>query len=326
MKQRLDWLDFQKGIAIFLVVLGHVYQTCLQDTGAMFKLIYTFHMPFFFMLSGILGYKAIERGFFSNMRKKAISLLLPFVTCGLAFSLAFDKVEELLLGDFHAGYWFLLSLFTCWMFFIPLLKMEKRIPSFKGKMVVDMLILLAPFFLAKLIVPYIPQQVVSALSLGFTFAFYRFFVVGYFIGLIYSIYNLGGAFVVTNDVMKSAFAVLFCIVAIAYVKSVSWLPLLTDTGLQLLLCLGFFALLLLYKEYSNVRVASAIEYVGKNSLIVYCFHYFMFNLIDLSCLNVESEGVKLIVAIVMSVLIIVVVLTLLVPLKNKYLSKLFLGK
>lgn len=105
-------------------------------------------MPFFFMLSGILAWKAVERDFFTNIRKKAISLLLPFITCGLAFSLAFDKVEEFLFSDFHAGYWYLLSLFTCWTIFIPLQKLINRIYAFKGKMVVDMVILLSPFFLA----------------------------------------------------------------------------------------------------------------------------------------------------------------------------------
>lgn len=169
------------------------------------------------------------------------------------------------------------------------------------------------------------QLVVSTLSLGFTFAFFRFFVLGYFIGLTYNKYNLG-AFVVKNDITKAVLSILFCFAAISHIKSASWLPLLTDTSLQLVLCLGFFALLLLYKENASARITSTIEYVGKNSLIIYCFHYFVFNLIDLTFLNVESEGMKLIITITMSVLIIIVVLTLFVPLKNKYLSKLFLGK
>lgn len=38
--QRLQHIDFMKGVAIFLVVLGHVYQFCLNNYGTMFKFIY----------------------------------------------------------------------------------------------------------------------------------------------------------------------------------------------------------------------------------------------------------------------------------------------
>lgn len=61
MTQRLDWIDFAKGIAICLVVLGHagigITTAEISDPhnllGLIDKTIYAFHMPFFFMLSGI---------------------------------------------------------------------------------------------------------------------------------------------------------------------------------------------------------------------------------------------------------------------------------
>ena len=60
---RIEWLDSLKGFAIFLVVVGHVvlgylragifpeYQWSLQLTH---DLIYSFHMPLFFLISGFL--------------------------------------------------------------------------------------------------------------------------------------------------------------------------------------------------------------------------------------------------------------------------------
>ncbi len=58
--QREDWIDVLKGLAIILVVLGHVLdgatgQSLFADDGWMVKLheaIYIFHMPLFFLLSG----------------------------------------------------------------------------------------------------------------------------------------------------------------------------------------------------------------------------------------------------------------------------------
>lgn len=47
--KRLDWVDIAKGIAIVLMILGH---SSLPNTIQ--NWIYSFHMPFFFFISGVL--------------------------------------------------------------------------------------------------------------------------------------------------------------------------------------------------------------------------------------------------------------------------------
>lgn len=50
--QRKNWIDWTKSICMFLVILGHTH---IDDSGIMVKkIIYTFHMPLFFFISGIL--------------------------------------------------------------------------------------------------------------------------------------------------------------------------------------------------------------------------------------------------------------------------------
>ena len=52
-QQRINWIDWSKVFAIYLVVLGHL----VQRTGIelyIFYFIYLFHMPFFFFISGYL--------------------------------------------------------------------------------------------------------------------------------------------------------------------------------------------------------------------------------------------------------------------------------
>lgn len=65
--QRLGWIDSAKGIGIVLVVVGHAWRG-LQTSGlindpalyhAIDSTIYSFHMPFFFFLSGILIERAL---------------------------------------------------------------------------------------------------------------------------------------------------------------------------------------------------------------------------------------------------------------------------
>ena len=61
--------------------------------------------------------------------------------------------------------------------------------------------LFLPFVIHKLLINYIPTEVDEALSLNFTFTYYRFFVIGYFLGLYYhklkSPYTLGLSVVLT---------------------------------------------------------------------------------------------------------------------------------
>lgn len=47
--KRIDWIDVAKGIGIILMVMGH---TSMPD--AINRWIYSFHMPLFFLLSGLL--------------------------------------------------------------------------------------------------------------------------------------------------------------------------------------------------------------------------------------------------------------------------------
>lgn len=46
--QRIDWIDSVKGLGIILVYIGHCYIPAVND------LIYSFHMPLFFIVSGFL--------------------------------------------------------------------------------------------------------------------------------------------------------------------------------------------------------------------------------------------------------------------------------
>lgn len=49
-RERVLWLDYAKGLLIILVVLGHV----MPENALMHSWIYSWHMPAFFVLNGIL--------------------------------------------------------------------------------------------------------------------------------------------------------------------------------------------------------------------------------------------------------------------------------
>ena len=53
-KKRIDWIDYSKGILITLVISGHAIPEFGLHLGFLEKIIYSFHMPAFFILSGYL--------------------------------------------------------------------------------------------------------------------------------------------------------------------------------------------------------------------------------------------------------------------------------
>ena len=49
-KKRIEWIDISKGIAILLVIFGHV---SILPWAPYKKLIFSVHMPLFFIVAGL---------------------------------------------------------------------------------------------------------------------------------------------------------------------------------------------------------------------------------------------------------------------------------
>lgn len=84
-------IDFLKGFAIILVVLGHVvqYGHPNYNENIVYKLIYSFHMPLFMFLSGWVMNYSLKKDFVLSvfMKKRFIQLMVPFITWAILGSL-----------------------------------------------------------------------------------------------------------------------------------------------------------------------------------------------------------------------------------------------
>lgn len=67
-------IDIAKGIGILLVVFAHV-----NYTPALLTYIYSFHMPLFFVISGMLFRKEKYRSFGVFLKRKFITLICPYL-------------------------------------------------------------------------------------------------------------------------------------------------------------------------------------------------------------------------------------------------------
>ena len=119
-KIRLEWLDIAKGITIILMVMGH---SAIPNELARF--IFAFHMPLFFIASGITTKYPSFLAFF---KKKSKGLLFPFIiysiiVLALKAVLIHNSIYEeftnwLKYGWLGMALWFVpvlyLSLIVCW--------------------------------------------------------------------------------------------------------------------------------------------------------------------------------------------------------------------
>lgn len=84
-KTRLTYIDIARGIAILLVVIGHINQFYRNNLGIsnpqILSFIYTFHIPLFFIISGMLfsekSFKDVS--FTKFLLKKIKTLIVPYL-------------------------------------------------------------------------------------------------------------------------------------------------------------------------------------------------------------------------------------------------------
>lgn len=77
-RERIQWIDMLKGITMILVVIGHMD---FANDGIVKTYLYSFHMPLFFMISGMtyaLGKGPSQISFRDFALKKTGQLLLPY--------------------------------------------------------------------------------------------------------------------------------------------------------------------------------------------------------------------------------------------------------
>lgn len=136
MKQRIEYFDLLKGIAIFLVVMGHVITMCIRgiDSAFIFKLIGQVHMPVFFFISGYLTYKDSFAA--PALKKRFLQLIVPFFLVSALWIWYFPhsslgspisaSVTDMYCSFWKDGYWFTLCLFMLFLVYWPLSAVLRR--------------------------------------------------------------------------------------------------------------------------------------------------------------------------------------------------------
>lgn len=91
-RKHIEWIDVAKGIGIFLILFGHVSYEL--KTRYIHTIIYTFHIPAFFVLSGLVFSIKPGAKFLSFVKNKVFRIAIPliiFVTMGLIVALSIKR-------------------------------------------------------------------------------------------------------------------------------------------------------------------------------------------------------------------------------------------
>lgn len=271
-KSRNDYIDFLKGVGILLMILGH-HENIVKNW------IYSFHMPLFFILSGI--FHKNEKTFLDFMKKKAKSLLIPyFIFSGILFTFWLvigrkfgeaainnTSIKESFIGIFYGvgkvkgissmewggPLWFLLCLFIISNIFYFLSELEL-------KKVIYIEIFL--FFISIISQKYIP--ILLPWNIQRAFIDIIFYSIGYYFKDFINNQN-------DKNFMKIGLTCLLINLGIYFDKKI--FSTLKNYNIDVVYLIGglfgSFAVIELFKFIKKNRI---VQYLGKNTLVLLAFH------------------------------------------------------
>ncbi len=283
--QRISWVDICRGIAIIFVLYGHIFNNDNQR-----YLIYAFHMPLFFFISGLVFRPTGKKPLKSVLIKYIKQLIIPYylfalltyifalisqtagdtTPSGIAYQLygiLYGNGNNGMLG-YNVVLWFLPCLFITKFSFAII---TRKITQTKN----ILLVLLATATTGSLIAYFFPWL---KLPLGFESALtaLSFFGGGYL-----AMYNKEklSAFINQKKLLVATTALFTVLVAtINYHLSGSQIDLrINHLGNIVLFYLGAFGGITTWIAVSQIITRNAfLEYIGRHSLILFAWHNVLF--------------------------------------------------
>lgn len=298
MIKRLSYVDIAKGIGISLVVLGHTQFHLLRN------IIYSFHMPLFFFISGYLCLqKKLELSFKEYFIKIVKNLYIPFLKFSLFYLffnnffvkigiLSYDNIYDihkyikvflgnlLFLSDseFSSPFWFIRNLFVIeilvYIYFFLIRKILYKYSTLKLHLITLLILIMFGSITSYFrIIPSLSNIFFGLLFFGVGYLirnFNRKICENYLITLsgVISVIFLGNKIQVEMVINYYSNIFIFLI-----------------TGI-----LGSISIIHISKLIENFKYSKCISFIGKNSIYVLFFHIISFKFILFINLLLKNES------------------------------------
>lgn len=233
MKERYKELDLMKGIGILLVYLGHSFNLPQLDWNKIFvflgNTVYSFHMPLFFFISGLLSNTNKEINLEKFYKGKIKRLLVPYLFINLVDFFPRTLFPKLVNSEFGGAKeilfygtkisWFVYTLFGIFMIFplldkyilkkdkyylfgiflvvINYLKVFNNIEIFSLTKVINYLLF---FYIGYIIKPFYKEKIKNGIgsqnltfliiSIIFLSLSYKYYYLNYFNGIIFAVLGI----------------------------------------------------------------------------------------------------------------------------------------
>lgn len=283
-----------KGVAIFLVVMGHVITMCIRevDSTPLFKFLERIHMPLFFFVSGWFTYKlsAEWRIILPHIGQRALRLVLPMVLVSSLWIWYFphsglqspisSTFPDLWADVNKNGYWFTLVLFLLVIIYIPVAVLLQRCRSALS----SVLVVAAVWAILLVLNAYVvPVNIGNYFSLNHIVLFFPIYI----FGVLAHRYR-DGFYSLVHNTWTATIALPVFVVAM-YMLCWYWEFGLQGIPMMLVYAVLYIALSLivypLFEEWGTRafapdaspvtnRIARIWEYLGNQSLGIYLLHYF----------------------------------------------------
>ena len=267
MKERNESLDCLKGIAILLVMFGHVQVHNQMTDPYLYDVIKSLQMPLFFLISGYLAGSGTKiqnlRQYAGRMKKRAVSYLLPFFAWLVLQHLTnIPEALRTVLFQLDYGLWFLMVLFLfTWLAYTAQLAEAEtgREAAFWAVWLAGCALVLAVYLTGA-----------AFLSPSILVTYLPYYMAAYAAGRHPEI--LGRVPVRQQRVYAYTGGVIFLGMAVC-------LDLVTVTGVVMLgvqtlaSFLGCLAVIRLAEDWRSGRIKRGLAWLGKYTLEIYVIHY-----------------------------------------------------
>lgn len=340
-EQRFDMI---KGVAIFMVLIGHVLTFCIRgiDNAFLFKIVSAVHMPLFFFVSGWFSYKPEFKS--PALLKRFRQLIVPGIICMTLFFFAFPhtgvetpfpkEYSGALYSEGKYGYWFVFCLFVIMVYYWIL---TKALQAVKSRLLRNFIVVIAA------VIVFFTYKYDGKAAGLFEISLSALYFIPFIAGVLAKKYRSQFERLYSNgNVYMSALIIgCVCFYPITYSWEFPDYPVLVKMATPVLhICLAIVVMPLFtdWEKSAFAPEATAFQrqsaemwaYIGRNSLGIYLLHYFF--LFPLSPVRELMKGMHcgiiptlIVSAFVAAVITAVVLLVIKIISPSRLLSELLTG-
>lgn len=306
--RRLEYMDCLRGVAMIFVIYFHLLAYQTDTNSAVNEFLMRWRMPLFFFISGFFALITndsqelmairVKNRIFKQLYPTFVvwMIFIIFNTFLFGYSLT-DAIKHGVYDPTKLGYWFTISLVEVYFIYILLAKILFKLHAplhHQGIVYLALAVVISVVYLMffqSLNLSKTFRQVYNVCGIGQILAMMPFF----FLGLYFRINQERLMRILDNYLVLMALLVLFCLSATMQFEPDSMVGSIVYYLSRILGLMSVLSLFVCMKSVFNTATAAGryLNRIGRNTLPIYLFHFFLIILIPYCFAGYEELKVAL---------------------------------